>query len=116
MRSARVANSAKVALTPTPARATEAIGPRSPGPRSPGLVVFDIGEALILARRAFERAVRAGSPEHHLLDLPRELEILVGDALGGMVLEPHLDPGIRGGDVRVVPRGFGEMADRIDHH
>ncbi len=28
----------------------------------------------------------------------------------------HLDPGVRGGDVGMVPGGLGEMADGVDHH
>src|SRR5581483_213202 len=51
-----------------------------------------------------------------LLDLLGEIEVLVGDALGGVVLEPHLDPGIGGGDVGMVPGRLGEMADAVDHH
>src|SRR5215470_9768253 len=53
-------------------------------------VVFDIGEALILVGRTFERAALAARlPRDHVLDLLRQLEILVGDALGGVVLQPH---------------------------
>src|SRR6201999_2651112 len=44
------------------------------------------------------------------------LEILVGDAFGRVVLQAHLDPGIGGGDVGMVPGGLGEMADGVDHH
>src|SRR6185312_8672142 len=81
------------------------------------LVVFDIGEALVLRGRAFQRAAGlAGLPVHDVLDLPRQFEILVGDALGGVILQPHLDPGIGCGDVGMVPRCLGEMADGVDHH
>ena len=74
------------------------------------LVVFDVGEALDLVAGVPSSAppVLAGLPVHDLLDLLRQLEILVGDALGGVVLQPHLDPSIGGGDVGMVPRCLGE--------
>ena len=57
-----------------------------------------------------------GLPMDHVLDLLGQLEIFVGDALGSMVLQAHLDPCIGGGDVGMVPSGLGEMTDRVDHH
>ncbi len=55
-------------------------------------VVLDIGVALVVFRRAFERAAAlARAPVHHVLDLLRQFKILIRDALGGMVLQPHLD-------------------------
>src|SRR5215510_11070679 len=81
------------------------------------LVVLDIGEALIRLRRALERtSLLARLPVDHVLDLLRQLEVLVGDALGRMVLEADFHPRIGRRDVGVMPRGLGEMADRIDHH
>ena len=53
---------------------------------------------------------------HDLLDLLRQLEVLVGDALGGVILQSHLDPGVGRGDVRMVPRRLGQMTDGVDHH
>ncbi len=49
-------------------------------------VVFDIGEALITGR-AFQRAAFGSRlPLHNVLDLLRQIEVLVGYALGGVVL------------------------------
>ena len=46
-------------------------------------IILDVGEALVALRRALQRAAgAAGLPLHDLLDLAREFEILVGDALG----------------------------------
>src|SRR5579872_255850 len=84
--------------------------------RSIGLVVFDVGEALILVRRPLERTAFAGPPRDDLLDLPSELEILVGHAFGSMVHEAHLDPGVGRRDVGMMPRRLGKMTDRIDYH
>ena len=51
------------------------------------LVVFDVGEACILLRRTFQRStVFGGLPLNDLFDLFGQLEILVGDALGRVVL------------------------------
>src|SRR5512145_1129051 len=78
----------------------------------PSLVIFDVGEAEIVLRGALERSSgEARLPCHHLLDLPGELEVLVGDALGGMVHQADLDPGVGSGDVRVMPGRFRKMAD-----
>src|SRR5436190_251225 len=105
MKSARLATSPKVAATQPLARATAALarpqkgqvirGARTPAigsdPAATGsgrLVVLDVGEALVVVGRPFERAALAGSPVDDLLDLAGELEILVGDPLGGMVHQP----------------------------
>ena len=45
-----------------------------------------------------------------------KIEILIGDAFGGMVHELDHDESIGGRDIRVVPRRLRQMADRIDHH
>src|SRR5205814_5413203 len=58
--------------------------------RSAGLIVFDIGETLVVVRRALERAALTGPPANDLLDLFRELEILVRHALGGVIRQAHL--------------------------
>src|SRR5215510_4107014 len=51
-----------------------------------GVVVLDIGEALIRRRCAFERAASlAGLPLNHVFDFSGQLEILVGHALGRVV-------------------------------
>src|SRR5262249_15382891 len=81
------------------------------------LVVLDIGEALIRLRRAFERSsLLSRLAVVHVLDILRQFEILVGDALRRMVLEANFHPCIGRRDVGVMPRALGEMADRIDHH
>src|SRR5271163_706116 len=81
------------------------------------VVVLDIGEPLIAARRPFERAaLLAGPPRDEVLDLARQFEVLVGDPLGAMVLQFHLDPCVGRGDIRVMPGGLSEVADRVDHH
>jgi len=53
---------------------------------------------------------------HRVLDLLGEFEVLVGDSLGGVVLQAHLDPGVGCRDVGMMPRSLGEMPDRVDHH
>jgi len=57
-------------------------------PRAPGsVVILDVGEALVAVGRALQPgAILARLPLHHVLDLAREGEVLVGDALGRMVL------------------------------
>src|SRR3984957_14254458 len=56
------------------------------------VVVFQVREALILFRRALECPARlAGLPVHDVFDLLGEFEILVGDPLGGVVLQADLD-------------------------
>src|SRR5262249_47101333 len=75
------------------------------------LVIFQVGEALILFRSAFERApLLAGLPMHDLLDLLGEIEILVGDAFGRMVLQADLHPRVGRGDVGMMPGRLGEVA------
>src|SRR6187551_3725246 len=68
-----------------------------------------------LVGRALERS-SARTPEHYFLDLAGELEVLVGDTARGVVLElhPHLRPGHS--EVRVMIRGFGQVADRVHQH
>ena len=58
----------------------------------------------------------SGLPKHDFLDFFCQFEILVGDSLGGMILEPDFDPSIRGGKIGVMPSRLGKMADRVDHH
>src|SRR5258708_18128778 len=53
---------------------------------------------------------------NNVFDLPGQLEVLVRDALGGMVMEADFHPRIRGGDIRMMPGGLREMADRVDQH
>ena len=57
-------------------------------PRAPGsVVILDVGEALVAVGRALQPgAILARLPLHHVLDLAREGEVLVGDALSRMVL------------------------------
>src|ERR1700750_2719200 len=79
-------------------------------------VVFDIGEARVRGRRAFERlCFFPGLPMDHVLDLLGQLEVFVSYALGSMVLQAHFHPCIRGSDVGMMPSGLGERTDRIDH-
>src|SRR5262249_54249509 len=81
------------------------------------IVVFDIGEPLILLRSAFQRSAFAGRlPLDDVLNLLRKFKILIGNSFGGVILQPDLDPGIGCGDIRMVPGGFGKMADGVDHH
>ena len=44
-----------------------------------------------LVRRPLERRRRGGPPQHDLLDLPRQLEVLVGDAAGAVRGQLHRD-------------------------
>ena len=85
---------------------------------APSLAFFivDISKTLIRGR-AFQRApLLSGLPKHDFLDFFCQFEILVGDSLGGMILEPDFDPSIRGGKIGVMPSRLGKMADRVDHH
>src|SRR3984957_15318891 len=80
-------------------------------------VVFDVGEPLIRFRRSLQCA--AGFPRpplNHFLDFFRELEVLVGDPLGGVVHEPNFDPRVRRRDIRMMPCRLGEMTDGVDRH
>src|SRR5262249_8032457 len=69
-----------------------------------------------LVRRALERAVGAGPPQHGVLDLARHREVLVGDAAGRVILEldPELAPRHR--EVGVVVGRLADEADGVDHH
>ena len=69
--------------------------------------------AIILGAAA---ALAGGLPVDDLLDPAGKREVLVGDAVGGMVPEPHLDGVVGGGDVGMVPGGFRQVADGIDDH
>ena len=61
--------------------------------------IVDISKTLIRVR-SFQRApFLSGLPKHDVLDFFRQIEILVGDSLGGMILEPDFDPSIRGGKI-----------------
>src|SRR5262245_2215874 len=82
-----------------------------------GVVVLDIGEALIRRRCAFERATGlAGLPLNHVFDSFGQFEILIGHALGGVVHQSHFNPGIGSCDVRMMPGGLRQMTHCIDHH
>src|ERR1700735_3248911 len=81
------------------------------------VVVFDIGEALILVWRAFQRSAFAGRlPMDDVLYLLCQLEVLIGNSFGGVILQPDFDPGVGCGDIRMVPSGFGKMTNSVDHH
>src|SRR5215470_13548731 len=63
----------------------------TPGSRS--AVVLDVSKTLVAGWRPFERASRlCGLPMDNLLDLFRQFEILVGYALGCVILQAHFDP------------------------
>ena len=79
-------------------------------------VVFDVGVTGLLRRARQRAALFARLPLHHLLDLLRQLEILVRDAARIVVLQAHLDRGIGRVDIGMMPRRFREMAHRIHHH
>src|SRR5262245_58599676 len=67
-------------------------------------VILDVGEALILLRRAFERApFLAGTPVDGLLNFLRQIEILVRYPFSGVILQTDLDPRVGRGDIRMVP-------------
>lgn len=66
--------------------------------------------------RAGQRAARFGVPLHQRFDLLCKREILVADAAGVMIGEPYLDPREGRENVRVVPRGLGEVADGVGDH
>src|SRR5947209_6724255 len=61
-----------------------------------------------------EQSTCLGTPEDHLLDLPRQREVLVGDPARRMRLEldPDLAPGH--GQVGMMPGGFAEVANGVD--
>src|SRR5262245_22598739 len=67
-----------------------------------------------LLRVAVERGVGRRFPQRDRLDASREFEILVGDAAGRMGLEfdPELPPS--DGEIRMMPRLLGKIADGID--
>jgi hypothetical protein len=80
-------------------------------------VVLQIGETLVTGGCPLERAaVLRGLPLHDLLDLFRQFEILIGYALRRMILQPDFDPGVGRRDIRMMPRGFRKVPDRVDHH
>src|ERR1700733_4682198 len=81
------------------------------------VVILDIGESLIAARRPLKRAALfARAPRDEVLDLASEFEVLVGDPLGAVVLQFHLDPRVGRRDVGMMPGGLRQMANRVDHH
>src|SRR5262249_50927255 len=81
------------------------------------IVIFDISKALIRVRRTFEGpALVTRLPVDDILHLLRQFEVLVGNSLGGVIFQPHLDPGIGRGDIWMVPRSLGKMTNRVDHH
>jgi hypothetical protein len=54
-------------------------------------LIVDVRKTLIRGR-AFQRAAfLSGLPKHDVLDFFRQIEILVGDSLVGMILEPDFD-------------------------
>src|SRR5262249_2996232 len=69
-----------------------------------------------LVRRALQRPTRLRPPQHDLFNLPRQGEILVGDAAGrvGLELDDHPPPG--DGQVGVVVGGLAQVADSVDEH
>src|SRR5215469_10676350 len=60
---------------------------------------------------ALERASSGWTPQDALLDLAREIEVLVGDATGAVCLELHADPRPRHAQVRVM---IGRLCDECD--
>src|SRR5829696_3031829 len=79
------------------------------------MALFWLPRAHPLVRRALERAA-GRPPERDLLDLPGELEVLVGDAAGRVVLELHREPAPGHRQIGVVVRGLGQVADRVHQH
>ena len=77
-------------------------------------VVFEVGEALILLRRAFERAALLPRlPMNDVLNLFRQLKVFVGDAFGSVILESDFDPGVGRGDVRMMPRSLSQVTNGV---
>src|SRR5829696_1011071 len=69
-------------LSPEPDPSGRAAAGQSVRASALGPVVLDVGEAQVVLGRALEGAAgQPGLPLHHLLDLARQLEILIGDAL-----------------------------------
>src|SRR5207244_12289595 len=68
-----------------------------------------------LVRRSLEGAA-LGAPQHRLLDLSRELEVLVGNPARRVILELHDHPSPGHGEVGVMVRGFRDVADRVYEH
>src|ERR671919_2240828 len=69
-----------------------------------------------LVRRPLERAVGLRPPQDVVLDLARQGEVLVGDAVARVRLElhPQLAPGHR--QVGVMVGRLGQVADGVDEH
>src|SRR5512146_1100035 len=111
---ARVCRSAGSASRPVTDSTREGAAERSTAmPRA--LELLRVAGAHELVRRAFQGPSR-GAPEHRVLDLARELEVLVRDAAGRVVLQldPHLGPG--DGEIRMMIGGLGEEADTVHEH
>ena len=64
----------------------------------------------------FQGAALFGAPQHHVLDLASQGEVLVGDPAGrmGLELDPQLAPGYF--QVGVVPGRLAQVADSVDGH
>src|SRR5262249_51841034 len=81
------------------------------------IVIFDIGEALILVWCTLQRpAFICRLPLDDILYLLRQLEVLIGNYLGSVILQTHFDPGVGCGDIRMMPCRFGKMTNGVDHH
>src|SRR6185437_16945874 len=78
-----------------PLSARRSPGLLPPGSQSPGvamtagslIIILDVGEPLVAGRGSFERFLLAGTPGDELLNSASELEVLVGDPLGGVGLQ-----------------------------
>src|SRR6185369_13144782 len=53
-------------------------------------------------------------PQHYVFDLSRQLEILIGDAAGRVVLQLHPYLGPRHREIGMVIRRLGEKPNRVD--
>src|ERR1700733_15293309 len=81
------------------------------------VVILDIGESLIAARRPLKRAALfAGAPRDEVLDLASQFEVLVGDSLRAVVLQFDLDPSVGRRDIGMMPGGLRQVADRVSTH
>lgn len=72
---------------------------------------------MIRLRRALQSPTcLARSPADDALNLFGEFEVLVGDALRVVGHQFDLKPCIGGRNIRMMPCGLGQMADRIERH
>src|SRR6266498_2752312 len=118
-RVARIAGAASLPVTRTvlAIRSSSPSGRSAVGGPAPACAVSSrlvrTSPAHPLVRGSLQRRAGSRPPHHRLLDLLRQLEVPLRDAVRGVVaeLDPHLPPGPL--EVGVVPRSLGEAAQQI---